>query len=107
MYIVYGMTWEQYWFGDPWIAEAYREAHILRRRMINEELWLNGMYNQSAFGAVVGSAFGKRKIDYVDKPFDIFPKTRLEKKEEERKEKAKLIAILNSWKASWDAMKGK
>lgn len=87
------------------MAEAYREAHILRRRMINEELWLTGMYNQSAFGSVVGSAFGKRKIDYVEKPFDIFPKTKLEKQEEKRKEKMKLIAILNSWKASWDAMK--
>ena len=75
--------------------------------MINEELWLTGAYNQSAFGSVVGSTFGKRKIDYVEKPFDIFPKTKLEKQEEKRKEKMKLIAILNSWKASWDAMKKK
>lgn len=105
MYIVYGMTWEQYWLGDPWIAEAYREAHILRRKMRNEELWLMGLYNQSAVGAVVASAFGKHKVDYVSKPFDIFPKTKIEKKEEERNTKMKLIETLNAWKRSWDSMK--
>lgn len=105
MYIVYGMTWEQYWFGDPWMAEAYREAHILRRKMRNEELWLMGMYNQSAVGAVVASAFGNRKVDYVDKPFNIFPKTKIEKEEEKRNEKMKLIETLNQWKRMWDSMK--
>ena len=105
MYIVYGMTWEQYWLGEPWIAEAYREAHILRRKMRNEELWLMGLYNQSAVGAVVASAFGKHKVDYVSRPFDIFPKTKIEKKEEERNTKMKLIETLNAWKRSWDSMK--
>lgn len=89
------------------MAEAYREAHILRRRMINEELWLTGLYNHSAFGSVVGSAFGKRKMDYVKEPFNIFPKTKLEKREEERKEKQKLIDILNAWKSQWDSMRKK
>ena len=106
MYLVYGMTWEQYWFGDPWIAEAYREAHLLRRRMINEELWISGLYNTSAFGSVIASAFGKRK-DYAEKPFDIFPKTQIEKREEERHERNKLIATLNAWKIAWDAMRKK
>ena len=104
MYIVYGMTWEQFWFGNPWIAEAYREAHLLRRKMINEELWLTGLYNQSAVGSVVASAFGKHK-DYVKEPFNIFPKTKIEKQEEERKEKRKLIEMLDSWKKAWDAMR--
>ena len=73
--------------------------------MINEELWLSGLYNQSAVGSVVASAFGKRKVEYVTKPFNIFPKTKIEKREEERREKMKLIEILNSWKRSWDAMR--
>ena len=87
------------------MAEAYREAHLLRRKMINEELWLTGLYNQNAVGSVVASAFGKHKVDYVTKPFDIFPKTKIEKREEERKEKMKLIEMLSSWKAAWDAMR--
>ena len=105
MYIVYGMSWEQYWLGDPWIAQAYREAHILRRKMRNEELWLMGLYAQSAVGSVVASAFGKHKVNYVDKPFNIFPKTQIEKEEEKRNTKLKLIEELNAWKRAWDAMK--
>ena len=87
------------------MAEAYREAHLLRRKMINEELWLTGLYNQSAVGSVVASAFGKHKVDYVEKPFNIFPKTKIEKQEEERREKRKLIEMLSSWKSAWDAMR--
>lgn len=87
------------------MAEAYREAHLLRRRMINEELWLTGLYNQSAVGSVVASAFGKHKVDYVEKPFNIFPKTKIEKQEEERREKRKLIEMLSSWKTAWDSMR--
>lgn len=105
MYIVYGMSWEQYWLGDPWIAQAYREAHILRRKMRNEELWLMGLYAQSAVGSVIASAFGNRKVDYVDKPFNIFPKTQIEKEEEKRNTKLKLIEELNAWKRAWDTMK--
>jgi len=86
------------------MAEAYREAHLLRRRMINEELWLTGLYNKSAVGSVVASAFGKH-MDYVNEPFNIFPKTKIEKQEEERREKRKLIEMLSSWKAAWDSMR--
>lgn len=102
MYIVYGMTYEQFWFGDPYMAKAYREAHLLKRRMRNEELWLSGLYNYNGFGAVIATAFGKRSQQYVEKPFDIFQKTALEKKEEERQKKRKLIAFLSSWKKNSD-----
>ena len=105
MYLVYGMTPEQYWKEDPWLAEAYFEAHILRRKMRNEELWIMGMYAQSAVGSVVASAFGNRRVDYVAKPFNIFPKTKIEKEEEKRNEKMKLIETLNQWKRMWDSMR--
>ena len=95
MYIVYGMTYEQFWFGDPNMVVAYREAHLLKRKMRNEELWINGLYNYNGFGAVVSTAFGKHREEYVKKPFDIFPKTETEKQLEIREERRKLIAWLN------------
>lgn len=97
MYLVYGMTWEQFWFGDPWMAKAYREAHLLKRKMRNEELWLEGLYEYHSVGAVIGTAFGKRKVEYLKKPLNIFPKTEIEKKEEERDKKQKLVAYLSGW----------
>jgi len=98
MYILYGMTYEQFWFGDPWMAKAYREAHLLRRKMVNEELWIQGLYDYHGFGAVIATAFGKKREEYVNKPFDIFPKTEMEKREEKRNQKMKLINFLSSWR---------
>ena len=98
LYLVYGMTWEQYWFGDPWMVKHFREAHLLKRKMKNEEMWIQGLYNYHGFGAVIATAFGKRREEYVKKPFNIFPKTEVEKKEEEREKKHKLINFLSSWK---------
>lgn len=105
MYIVYGMTYEQFWFGDPYMVNAYREAHLLRRKMRNEELWINGLYNYNGFGAVVSTAFGKHRTEYVKKPFDIFPKTKAEKQLEIREERRKIISWLNGMKKKADRNK--
>ena len=97
MYIVYGMTWKDFWFGDPWMVTAYREAHKLKRRMINEELWLAGAYEYDAVKAVISTAFGKTPVKYVEKPFEIFEKTKLEKRVERREKIKKVIEYLKGW----------
>lgn len=102
MYIVYGMTYEQFWFGDPWMVKAYREAHLLKRKMLNEELWIAGMYNYNGFGAVIATAFGKHREDYLKKPLNLFPKTETERKAEEREKKHRLIRALTQWKRNSD-----
>ena len=95
-YMAYGMTWEQYWFGDPWMVRDYQDAYILKRRMHNEDMWVQGFYNYTAFQAVLATAFGKTRVKYVEKPYDIFPKTEMEKKQEKVETKRKLIKFLNS-----------
>jgi hypothetical protein len=91
----YGMTYEQFWYGDPNMTIAYREAYTLQRRKENEDMWLQGMYIYSALQAVIGTAFGKRQIKYEQKPFDLFPKTKLEVEQEKAQERQKLINFLN------------
>ena len=91
----YGMTYDQYWYGTPDMVKAYKEAFILQRRMRNEEMWLNGMYTLKALEAVIGSSFGKKKINYVSEPFNIFPKTKLEEEQKKIQERQKLIDYLN------------
>ena len=71
MYIVYGMTWEQFWYGDPWMVTAYKEAHVMRRRMKNEEMWVEGAYQYDAVKAVIASSFGKQQVRYTAKPFEM------------------------------------
>lgn len=90
------MTWEQYWFGDPWIARDYANAYILRRRAENEKLWLEGVYFNHALASVIGTAFGKKKIKYLEAPLDIFPKTEAEKEQEKREKRNQLIQMLNA-----------
>lgn len=93
--MLYGMTYEQFWFGDPWMAKAYKEKHLLERKQKNEEMWVNGAYQLSALSVALNNAFNKRKIDYIKEPFNLFPKTEAEKEIEKREERQKLIEWLN------------
>ena len=95
IYMLYGMTYDEFWHGDPWMAKAYKEKHLLERKQKNEEMWVNGMYQLSALSVALNNAFNKSKIKYVEKPFDIFPKTEIEKEEEKRNERQKLIDFLS------------
>lgn len=102
MYMAYGMTYEQFWFGDPWMVRAFEQAYLLKRRKENEDMWILGSYVCNAVGVAINNAFNKRKIDYLKKPLDLWPKTEAEQKQEAREERRKLIAYLNRWKASMD-----
>lgn len=68
-----GMTYDQYWFGDPLMARDFYKAHKLRQEMQNELAWINGMYVLQALQATVGNMF-KKKTDkaneYPKQPFD-------------------------------------
>ena len=94
--MLYGMTYEQFWFGDPWMAKAYKEKHLLMRKQKNEEMWVNGMYQLSALQVALNNAFDKHKIKYLEEPFNLFPKSKVEKEQEIREERQKLINWLNA-----------
>ena len=44
IYMVYGMSYDEYWFGEPYRAEFYKKAYKLKRKIKDEELWTQGMY---------------------------------------------------------------
>ena len=98
IFIAYGMTYEQYWFGNPWMTRAYAQAYLLKRKIENENMWIQGAYITNAFGTVLSNAFGKKKVEYLKKPLDIFPKTEAEKQAEIREGRRKLIEWLNNVK---------
>ena len=98
IYMAYGMTYEQYWFGDPWMTRAYAQAFLLRRKIQNENMWIQGAYVANAVTTAIANAFGKKKVDYLKQPLDLFPKTESEKQTEIREERKKLIAWLNGMK---------
>lgn len=93
--MLYGMTYADYWHGDPWMVVAYREAYMLKQRKKNEEMWIQGAYIANAVSVSINNSFSKRKIDYMKQPLDIYPKTKAEMQEEARQEKLKLIRQLS------------
>ena len=111
-YMAIGVPYEEFWYGDYCRLKYYVESYIQKKKMDNEMLWLQGMYNYQAFSTVM-DAFGaglsgkRTKSKYAEKPYDIVEKTEREKAieiEEKRKRViANLNAIANAWKAKKDA----
>ena len=107
-YMSYGMTYDQYWYGDPWALKAYRDAKHLRDRHENEMMWLNGFYTLNALSVVIGNAFAKKGSaprKYLEKALDVFPKTEAEEAAEQEQKQKALIMGLSAWKTQFDAAK--
>jgi len=107
-YMSYGMTYDEYWHGDPWAMKAYRQAYNLRNRQENTMAWLNGVYALNALSVALGNAFSKKGTPakkYLEKPLDIFPKTEAEEKAEMERKQRELIAKLSAWKVAFDMSK--
>lgn len=96
---VYGMTYDQFWRDDPWIAKTMRDAWVARRKAENERDWLLGAYNYQALCTALSNAFRKKGTPaekYLEKPFPIFPPTKEEIERENAKERAKIEAVYDS-----------
>lgn len=94
-----GMTYDEFWEGKPDRAVAYRQAYKLRRETENEQAWLQGLYVYDAFAVCLSNAFSKRgakKLQYLERPIDIFPLTEKEKKRREKQEMDKMQQIMES-----------
>jgi len=84
-----GMTYQEFWYGPPERCKAYREAHKLRMKYRNHEMWMQGAYFYSALCSAA-PMFAFKPHDpqpYLDKPFAI-DKEETEKREEAKEEKA-------------------
>lgn len=91
-YLAIGMTHKQFWQEEPKLVCAYRKADEIRRRRMNEELWLNGMYTADALASTVGNMFSKgNKHKYPVEPRPITRMELEERKERERKAKVEKI----------------
>lgn len=99
MYMAMGMTYSEFWDGPPVLAKVFREAFKLRRKMENEQAWLQGLYNCHALAVCLSNAFskqGSKKQTYFERPIDIFPLTEKEKKLREMEENKKMQRALEA-----------
>jgi hypothetical protein len=96
------MTNEEFWYEEPRLAIAYREAQKLRNDQINQQLWLQGLYNYDALTATLSSiSFGgkqPKKHQYAKEPYDLHPH-----KQTPEQIRQQLVAELDAWKEAFDA----
>lgn len=86
------MTYEQFWCDTPSLVIPYRKADEIRKRRVNEELWLAGVYTSEALASTVGNMFSKgSKYQYPSEPKPITVTELRERQERERKAKMEAI----------------
>lgn len=91
-----GMTYEQYWYGDPLMVRAFYQAEKIRRKRVDEEAWLYGLYFLRALDAIVGNAFrksGTPLAEYPKEPLHVTSDKDAALSEEQREENEATFAL--------------
>lgn len=102
-----GMTYEQYWYGDPEMFVAYAELYKRQSKTEFTErdtlAWMIGSYVDAAVGHVISVAFGERgkpKAHYPDQPVyvaEVDETAKAKKREREaRKFEANFLAAVHN-----------
>lgn len=91
------MSWDEYWYGDVWMVESYREAERLRTKQFNAQAHLIGAYIYEAICCVapVLNAFAKKgtkPVPYRAKPFQLFEEEEETVATEKKAENEKILA---------------
>lgn len=85
-----GMTWDEYWFGDPWMAKYIRLAYNMKRKQVNYDLWLQGLYVYEAVldASPVFHPLAKepKPVPYPSEPYALDKTERENRKEKEQEE---------------------
>ena len=75
----YGMSWHDYWYGDPRAFRYYREAEAKRQEALNDQAWLQGIYIYKAVSTALANAFAQKGTPpepYLAAPIDLSEPTR-------------------------------
>lgn len=89
-YLSIGMTYEQFWDGDPELVRAYRKAEDIRTHRRNWEMWLNGRYIYDSVMRLIPSLNmwkPKEPIAYMDEPYPLNKKEYEDRQMREHKRK--------------------
>lgn len=88
-----GMTYDEYWYGEPMMVRASYKAYQLRREREDENAWLQGLYVLAALNAVIGNIGNTGKAyEYPSEPIS---QTEKKQKAEKREEQEAL------WAQAW------
>lgn len=101
IYMSYGMSYDEFWYGESYRAKFYLDSHKLKVKQKDEEMWIQGMYIYEALCKVspVLHAFSKKgtkPLPYAEKPYlTSAPALETQKDKEKEVENARLIARIH------------
>ena len=100
-YLAIGMSYAEYWEGDPSLVRYFRKAYKIRQEQENNNAWLQGLYVYDAISTALhnvmrGMAKSKPPAkDYAKQPYELY------KKEKTKAELAKEVEIEQEKAAAW------
>lgn len=105
IYMSYGMSYNDFWYGPAFMTTFYRDANKLELRRQDENNWMIGMYVYEAIldCSPVLHAFSKKgtkPLPYAEKPYlmnKFEEKTEAEKDQEKENERLKFMVQMNNW----------
>ena len=98
IFMSYGMSYDEYWHSSPYRAKFYLEAHKLKVKQKDEEMWMQGMYIYEALCDVspILHAFSKKgtkPLPYSKRPYmSNINELKTKQDKETEKKNAELIA---------------
>ena len=104
-HLAIGMSFAEYWTGDPKLAQYYRKAYQIKQDEINNNAWLQGVYIYDAVSTALHNALrGMNKNpppakDYAKQPYEFRNKvkTEAEKAKEVEVEQQKALAWMENF----------
>lgn len=97
-YLAIGMSYAEFWAGDPTLARYYRKAYRIKQEEINNNAWLQGMYIYDAVATALHNALAGKNTQprkYAQQPYNFY------KKEKSEAEKAAEIEREQQKAAAW------
>ena len=105
-----GLSWDEYWNGDPEMLAATRKAFHLQTLHQNRTMWLQGLYIYEALldASPVYHDFAKhpKPIPYLKEPFALdAEELEARKKRDEEEADKKTQATVRAWVERVNRMK--
>jgi hypothetical protein len=100
-YLAIGMSYAEYWEGDPKLAQYYRKAYRIKQEEFNNNAWLQGVYIYDAISTALHNALrgmSKHPLppkEYAKQPYEF------NKRDKTEQEKIREVELEQEKAAAW------
>lgn len=92
-YLAIGMPYDLFWDGDVTLAKSYREADEIKRKVKNQQLWLQGLYIYDALCKVSpllhAWSSNAKPLPYAAEPYALTEQEAAQRRQKQEAQKAR------------------